>query len=36
MGPVLSPHKQDYTDLIGQVGEQLSGIYEADYRDFNR
>ena len=36
MGPVLSPHKQDYTALIGQAGEQVSGIYEADYRDFNR
>jgi len=36
MGRVLSPHKQDYTALIGQAGEQVSGIYEADYRDFNR
>ena len=36
MGPVLSPHKQDFTALIGQAGEQVSGIYEADYRDFNR
>ena len=22
--------------LIGQAGEQVRGIYEADYRDFNR
>lgn len=36
MGPVLSPHRQDYTALIGQAGEQVNGIYEADYRDFNR
>ena len=36
MGRVLSPHKQDFTALIGQAGEQVSGIYEADYRDFNR
>ncbi|MDO5757690.1 MAG: AAA family ATPase [Rhodobacterales bacterium] len=36
LGPVLSPHRQDYTALIGQAGEQVSGIYEADYRDFNR
>ncbi|MEY8879926.1 AAA family ATPase [Donghicola sp. XS_ASV15] len=36
MGPVLSPHKQDFTALIGQAGEQVNGIYEADYRDFNR
>jgi len=36
LGQVLSPHRQDYTALIGQAGEQVSGIYEADYRDFNR
>jgi chromosome partitioning protein len=36
MGKSLSPHRQDYTALIGQAGEQVSGIYEADYRDFNR
>ena len=36
LGPVLSPHRQDFTALIGQTGEQVQGIYEADYRDFNR
>ncbi len=36
LGRTLSPHRQDYTALIGQAGEQVSGIYEADYRDFNR
>ena len=36
MGPTLSPHRQDFTALIGQAGEQVHGIYEADYRDFNR
>ncbi|MEO1493935.1 MAG: AAA family ATPase [Pseudomonadota bacterium] len=36
LGPVLSPHRQDFTALIGQAGEQVQGIYEADYRDFNR
>lgn len=36
LGPVLSPHRQDYTALIGQAGERVNGIYEADYRDFNR
>ena len=36
LGPTLSPHKQDFTALIGQAGEQVNGIYEADYRDFNR
>ena len=28
--------RQDFTALIGQAGEQVRGIYEADYRDFNR
>ncbi len=36
LGPVLSAQRQDYTALIGQAGEQVRGIYEADYRDFNR
>jgi chromosome partitioning protein len=36
MGGRLSPWRQDFTALIGQAGEQISGIYEADYRDFNR
>ena len=36
MGQILSPHRQDFTALIGQAGEQVHGIYEADYRDFNR
>jgi len=36
MGESLSPYRQDFTALIGQAGEQVAGIYEADYRDFNR
>ena len=28
--------RRDFTALIGQAGEQVRGIYEADYRDFNR
>jgi len=36
LGPTLSPHRQDFTALIGQAGEQVRGIYETDYRDFNR
>lgn len=36
LGKVLSPHRQDFTALIGQAGESVKGIYEADYRDFNR
>jgi len=36
LGRTLSPHRQDMTALIGQAGESVNGIYEADYRDFNR
>jgi chromosome partitioning protein len=36
LGRTLAPQRQDFTALIGQAGEQVSGIYEADYRDFNR
>jgi chromosome partitioning protein len=36
MGGFMAPVRQAYTALIGQAGEQISGIYEADYRDFNR
>ncbi|MEL6806199.1 MAG: AAA family ATPase [Pseudomonadota bacterium] len=36
LGATLSPHRQGFTALIGQAGEQIQGIYEADYRDFNR
>jgi chromosome partitioning protein len=35
-GDFMNAHRQEYTALIGQAGEQVSGIYEADYRDFNR
>jgi chromosome partitioning protein len=36
LGPHLAPWRQDFTALVGQAGEQAAGIYEADYRDFNR
>jgi cellulose biosynthesis protein BcsQ len=36
MGRVLSPQRQEFTALIGQAGEQVAGLYEADPRDFNR
>jgi chromosome partitioning protein len=36
LGKTLSPYRQDFTALIGQAGESVHGIYEADYRDFNR
>lgn len=36
LGPGLSPHRQDFTALIGQAGAPVRGIYEIDYRDLNR
>ena len=33
---MMSPHRQEFTALVGQAGERVSGIYEADPRDFNR
>ena len=36
LGKVLVPERQDVTALINQAGENVNGIYEADYRDFNR
>lgn len=36
LGRRLLPWRQEYTALIGQAGERVNGIYEADYRDFNR
>ena len=36
LGRTLSAHRQGLTALVGQAGEQVAGIYEADYRDFNR
>ncbi len=36
LGRLLSPWRQELTALVGQSGEQARGIYEADYRDFNR
>jgi chromosome partitioning protein len=35
-GDFMSPHRQDFTALVGQAGERVNGIYEADPRDFNR
>ena len=35
-GDFMTSYRQDYTALVGQAGEQVNGIYEADYRDFNR
>ncbi len=35
-GEFMATHRQEFTALIGQAGEQINGIYEADYRGFNR
>ncbi|MCH2163567.1 MAG: AAA family ATPase [Marinovum sp.] len=35
-GDFMTAHRQDFTAMVGQAGEQVSGIYEVDYRDFNR
>lgn len=35
-GDFMTTYRQEYTALVGQAGEQVNGIYEADYRDFNR
>lgn len=32
----VTSHRQEYTALVGQAGERVSGIYEANYSDFNR
>ncbi|MEM5477704.1 AAA family ATPase [Pacificibacter sp. AS14] len=35
-GDFMTTYRQDITAMVGQAGEQVSGIYETDYRDFNR
>ncbi|WP_146590996.1 AAA family ATPase [Puniceibacterium confluentis] len=35
-GDFMTTYRQDFTAMVGQAGEQVSGIYEADYRGFNR
>ena len=35
-GDFMTTYRQDMTAMVGQAGEQVMGIYEADYRDFNR
>lgn len=35
-GDVMNAYRQEYTAMVGQAGESVSGIYEADYRNFNR
>ncbi|MFC7704190.1 AAA family ATPase [Plastorhodobacter daqingensis] len=35
-GDFMNAYRQEVTALVGQAGEQVNGIYEADPRDFNR
>jgi len=35
-GDFMATYRQEMTAMVGQAGEQVNGIYEADYRDFNR
>ena len=35
-GDFMTTYRQDFTAMVGQAGEQVNGIYEADYREFNR
>ncbi|WP_109466910.1 AAA family ATPase [Albibacillus kandeliae] len=35
-GDFMTTYRQEVTAMVGQAGEQVNGIYEADYREFNR
>lgn len=35
-GDFMTTYRQEMTAMVGQAGEHVNGIYEADYRDFNR
>ncbi|TYB86747.1 AAA family ATPase [Oceaniovalibus sp. ACAM 378] len=35
-GDFMTAFRQDVTAMVGQAGEKVNGIYEADYREFNR
>lgn len=35
-GDMTNTYRQEFTAMVGQAGESVNGIYEADYRDFNR
>ncbi len=35
-GDFMTTYRQEMTAMVGQAGEQVSGIYETDYREFNR
>ena len=35
-GDMMNAYRQEFTVMVGQAGESVSGIYEADYRNYNR
>ncbi|MAQ45234.1 MAG: ATPase [Confluentimicrobium sp.] len=35
-GDFMTTYRQEFTAMVGQAGEQVNGIYEADYREYNR
>ena len=35
-GDFMTTYRQEMTAMVGQAGENVNGIYEADYRDYNR
>jgi chromosome partitioning protein len=35
-GDFMTTYRQEVTAMIGQAGERVNGIYEVDYRDYNR
>ncbi len=35
-GDFMTTYRQEMTAMVGQAGEHVNGIYESDYRDFNR
>ena len=35
-GDMMTTFRQEVTAMVGQAAEQVNGIYEADYRDYNR
>ncbi len=34
-GDLMTTVRQDMTAMVGQAGEQVYGIYDADHRDFS-
>jgi chromosome partitioning protein len=35
-GDFMTTYRQEMTAMVGQAGENLNGIYESDYREYNR